>query len=480
MGEAYLKSAISCLNGLLSFIQKDCINWDGAHLTRAVWEEYAVKMERVPRRRRHLIAYSAITELYLPDYVESLDPALLSRIASYLLPRLPARFLEQHAKTSEIYAEEQRRRKEKSDVLAPLHTLLVALIQLRKQAAWRLLSVFRQACSRAEGGESLPLRFSYEDVQTSLNRHARTIAEVQLEKRTVVLEFLLWNRQAWIRSHPEEVGKTTRQYAMSKSAAYQPEREQYFVEFLGQPSELLWVGDLLAQGLLMRLNDPRSGPRLPERQEQHLRRRADACTFGALRGFCVTRPGLLTPPGGFGRWLALRYQAMLFDPEGLYRGILYGAALATIALTNGSRLAELLQVSADRFKGHPYEEKVGGQPTGKQRVIWLQYLLPKGKKTEAERQLFPISPQSYELLREIGTHLKETYGCIPTVCPHPDNTKAEDLGPERYLFQWAATSDGREGALSPGDVSVLIRLILHGLEFRTAQGEPFVVSAHLL
>jgi len=214
-----------------------------------------------------------------------------------------------------------------------------------------------------------------------------------------------------------------------------------------------------------------------------LHRLAYAQALRATKGFYCERPGLFTPSGGFGQWLAYTFQrtgAVLFDPESLYRACLFGAALTTLALTNGSRLTELLQVSADRFKGHPYQEKINGQATGKQRVIWLQYLLPKGKKTEAERQLFPISSQSYELLREIGMLLKETHGCIPTVRPHPENSKAEDLKPERYLFQWQATADGQDGALSPGDVSVLLRFILHGLEFRTKQGEPFVVSTHLL
>jgi hypothetical protein len=113
-------------------------------------------------------------------------------------------------------------------------------------------------------------------------------------------------------------------------------------------------------------------------------------------------------------------------------------------------------------------------------VIWLQYLLPKGKKTEAERQLFPISTRSYELLREIAMLLRETHGSIPVVSPHPDNTKVEDLSPERYLFQWGASSDGHDKAFSPNDVRVLLRFVLHGLEFRTRQGDPFVVSTHLL
>ena len=41
---------------------------------------------------------------------------------------------------------------------------------------------------------------------------------------------------------------------------------------------------------------------------------------------------------------------LVFAPEQLYWGCLYGATLATIALTNGSRVNELLQVSLDRRK----------------------------------------------------------------------------------------------------------------------------------
>jgi hypothetical protein len=54
------------------------------------------------------------------------------------------------------------------------------------------------------------------------------------------------------------------------------------------------------------------------------------------------------------------------------------------------------------------------------------------------------------------------------------------LKPERYLFQWAATSDGKHGILSVTDVQMLLRFILHGLDLYTAQGEPIRVTAHLL
>jgi hypothetical protein len=45
---------------------------------------------------------------------------------------------------------------------------------------------------------------------------------------------------------------------------------------------------------------------------------------------------------------------VLFEPESLYRGTLFAAALATISLTNGSRVSELLQVSASDLVPEPY------------------------------------------------------------------------------------------------------------------------------
>jgi hypothetical protein len=87
----------------------------------------------------------------------------------------------------------------------------------------------------------------------------------------------------------------------------------------------------------------------------------------------------------------------------------------------------------------------------------LQWLLPKGKRTEAERKLFAISEWSSYLLREIAQELKRAHqGRIPVVGPHPRNTKAEDLSPERYLFQWDASPDGKSGAFHPEDMASLL------------------------
>src|SRR5258708_19783427 len=164
-----------------------------------------------------------------------------------------------------------------------------------------------------------------------------------------------------------------------------------------------------------------------------------------------------------------------------------------LALSNGSRVSELLQVSWNKERritrtdtivligedGQPQRGNDGKSLT-KQVKLHFQHLLPKGAKTEEERQLFPLSKEALRLLGEIKMLLEKTYGDIPIVEPAHGNSKREHLKSERYLFQWDASPDGKVGALAQNDVSTLLRFILHGLDATTAQGEPIRVTAHVL
>ncbi len=172
--------------------------------------------------------------------------------------------------------------------------------------------------------------------------------------------------------------------------------------------------------------------------------------------------------------------AGLLDLAKDIRGTLYATALATLALTNGSRVSELLQVSATRFETIVVDEIRQQQPTGRKIGLLVQKLLPKGSTQESERQLFLVGEVAGRLLREIGQLLQATHdGVIPIV--HPTrSTKSEDLAPEPYLFQWAASRDGHLGLLSNEDVARLLRFLFHGLTFSTRTGKPIRIVPHLL
>src|SRR5260221_9735205 len=91
------------------------------------------------------------------------------RLSAYVLPPLPPRFMERHGAEQMLVGQSQQRRKERSDILVPLYHILVALIQLRKPAAERMVLAYREACQRAEAGEDLPLRFSYQERLPTVN-----------------------------------------------------------------------------------------------------------------------------------------------------------------------------------------------------------------------------------------------------------------------------------------------------------------------
>ena len=67
--------------------------------------------------------------------------------------------------------------------------------------------------------------------------------------------------------------------------------------------------------------------------------------LGFSKGCICSRTGLLSPGLHWLAEAAERRKELIFDYEGLYRGILYGTTFTMLALSNGSRLSELLQVS---------------------------------------------------------------------------------------------------------------------------------------
>jgi hypothetical protein len=430
---------------------------------RQIWD--LVVAEWTPSLSKHklLAVYDTLTSLHLRGYLEGLTIRDRAIWEAYAFPPLPAGFLHKHGQLKAAHLATRQRRREQVDVLVPLFPLLVELAYLRKQAAERLVKEFRRQRARAEAGEiELPHHFQYTDHAFTVSEDAATLADVKLIEREVVLPLTLWDRITWVEAHLDRYGYHTQLSWKQRVKAYAPENNLYFLQHTGEAADLLWCGDLIANRKLGNLVLKSEGKR--------------------YREFSSARPGLLTPLAGDSKWLrcAWREGEMLFEPESLYRGALYACALASLALTNGSRVSELLQVSASRFETLVVDELKNQQPTGRKMGILVQNLLPKGSRHESERQFFLIGDMAGRLLREIGQLLETTHqGMIPTVFPYRNN-KAEDLLAEPYLFQWAATDDGSYGMLSPDDVCRLLRFLFYGLTLTTRTGKPIRVATHLL
>jgi len=439
---------------------------------RSLWLRFMANRALRPGEAHWLTGYLAITDKYLPAYLESLAAPQRHALAPYVLPRIPMSVRDAiTALGAAVEANARRRRRAQSDVVVPLLPLLVELAQFRRQLARRLLTVYQTERGRVDRADvALPHQFAYHDRLRDLNEDAVTLAEVQVQERDVELSFTLWDRRSWVAAHPDRYTPHTTWLAQRRRDAYRDDANQYFLQYTGDPDDLLWFGQLLRLHLL------HDGVQQSAAQRVYLQ------AHGEVTAFRTHRPGLLSGEQRVAVWLthAARAEEILFDPEALYRGILYGAALATLAMTNGSRMVELLQVSASRFSELHVPELRGEHPTGRLLPILVQHLLPKGYRREEERQLFLIVEQAVPLLEEIIDHLEAAHGgAIPVIQPLRSN-KEHDLGPEPYLFQWKACPDGRRGALDQTDVNMLLRFLFHGVRLCTREGTRIRVTTHLL
>lgn len=450
--------------------------------TRDIWDRFVAERTLAGGELRLLINYHAFSSTHIRVHLERLNVRDRVIWERYALPELPAGFMEKHKIRGTYKAAATHRRKEQSDVLVPLFPLLVEIAQLRKQAAERLIKQFRRCRDRASAGEiTLPFQFQYVDHLFEVSREASTLSAVELTEREVTLSFTLWDRLSWVKEHWDEYGAETHKLWKRQKGAYAPDRNTYFLQYEGKAEDLLWCGDLIAD---RRLGQKHRLSAKAQTQEEKTQGQAqeEGTVSQVLKSFYVSRPALLSPAQNDSNWFNhnLRAHEVIFEPESFYRGALYATALATVALTNGSRVSELLQVSAKRFETLVVDELKDRQPTGRKIGILVQHLLPKGATRESDRQFFLISEMAGRLLREIGQLLEATHeGSIPIVQPY-ENSKEEDLFPEPYLFQWAASNDGRHGLLTTLDVGRLLRFLFHGLTFTTRTGKPIHVATHLL
>lgn len=346
---------------------------------REIWMRFVTGRQLAGGEVRLLTNYASVTAGHLRTYLEHLDEKHRLVLEAYVFPLLPARFLELHAQHKASVLAAQARRKEQSDVLTPLLPLLIEIAQFRKQAMERLYKAFCEARDQAQVGQiALPYHFRHTDRCITLTEDVPTIAAVSLVERPVTLVLTLWTRDTWVEAHPELYGHCVQWQRSRQLSAYAAEKEIYFLQYEGDLQDLLWCGDLLATWPVLAAPDSRS----------------DEAEYGNSRRWhtvlCLNRPGLLAPPKRSSVWFrhAMSAGAILFEPESLYYGTLYATALATLALTNGSRVSELLQVSATRFETIVVDETKQQQSTGRKIGLLVQKLLPKGYTQESERQLF--------------------------------------------------------------------------------------------
>ncbi len=493
---AYALDVDICVRSVLDLLQQRFGITTTQAITREMWEAWGRDTDHMRTLITRLRKYAAAVNHHLGDYRERLSREDLARIGHLLLPQLPKQFRYRYVPEAEQRAAAQRQRKAKTDVVSECATAILALMMARYPSMDRFIHWYRQQLEHIEAGRlSIPARLVYEDDQLDLPRQpgpdAVSVEDLQWRTSRVRLDLTIWRSYEfsqrrfadWIlRSEP---GTEERERAFKARASWKGRAREgvhadphaYFVE-VQSADEMPWFMGPVAQWHA-RLGQTRQGGGL----------QADS-SFG------IGQAGVGTPD----EWLVRSFAkliatdrkhgrrptaaGMCFDPEATYRGVLFGSAIVTLMLTADARIHEILQISVDRFV-KPVRVYVVKNPDGTPKrdpttnnivtdVIVEQRLLPKGRKRDDLRLQYDVSA-ARQHLQDMTRLLKAAHGGqVPVVAYSPRHPKAEQLGAERFLFQW----NGRH--LSPMTINSLIRLVLHGVVLVDRSGERIDVTSHLL
>src|SRR6266581_2498856 len=493
---AYVLEMDGAIRTVLDLLQQRFGITTAQEITLDVWEAWGRDTDLMRTLTMRLRKYAAAVNHHLGDYRERLSREDLAHIGHLLLPPLPKQFRYRFVPEAEQKAAAQRERKAKTDVVSECATAILALMLARYPSMDRFVRWYRQQIARIEAGElSVPARLVYEDDQLDLPRQpgpdAVSVEELRWRTSSVRLELTIWRpyefseRRYADRMQQTAPGTKARERAFQTCSNWKDrartgihaDPHAYFVEV--HPAEdMPWFMGPVAEWQARLGGGQWRGEALAD------------------RGMSTGHAGVGVAEEWFGNYLGHLIASdrqddvrpmvagLCFEPEAMYRGVLFGTAVVTLMLTADARIHEILQISVDRFV-KPVRVYVVKNPDGMPKrepttnriitdVIVEQRLLPKGRKRDDLRLQYYVSA-ARQHLQDMTRLLKAAHGGqVPVVAYSPQHPKAEQLGAERFLFQW----NGRH--LSPMTINSLIRLVLHGVVLVDRSGERIDVTSHLL
>jgi hypothetical protein len=492
----YDKEIDAAVRSVLDLVQEQFKIGAPREITLDVWEAWGRDTDLMRTLTIRLRKYAAAVNHHLGDYRERLNREDLERLGHLLLPPLPKQFRQRFVPEAEQRAAAQRQRKAKTDVVSECATAILALMLARYPSMERFIRWYRQQIECIEAGElNVPAHLVYEDEQLDLPRRpgpdAVSVEELRWRTSSVRLEltiwrpyeFSQWRYTEWIRqttpgtNECERTSGARHNWTDRTRAGIHANPRAYFVEAQLTETMPWFMGPVAGWHARLGRGQPQNGG-------------------PSNAGIGTGHAGVGTPE----EWLASYLghviasdrqrdlhptaTAVCFDPEATYRGVLFGTAAVTLMLTADARIHEILQISVDRFvkpvrvyivknrDGTPKRDPATNRIVTD--VIVEQRLLPKGRKRDDLRLQYDVSAARVHL--QAITHLLKSAhgGQVPVVPYNPSYPKAEQLGAERYVFQWNARH------LPPPAVNNLIRLVLHGVVLVDRSGERIDVTSHLL
>src|SRR5882762_8055126 len=268
-------------------------------------------------------------------YLRTLPKTEQDRYQQWIFPALPTDLYGRISRSGTLLAEQQQRRKEETDALAPHYARIRGESHLRWNQLKRLRDKYHEVVARVEARqETLPVSFSYEEQSAGLRLH-----------------FRLWDRYTFADKHADQYNAINRSRHRCKARNFAPENNHHFLEFIyaehvedgaTDPNALLWFGDLLRYRLLA--NGPILGnPERVQQAQEYLRNWGygeDEQDKALISPFRSEIAGLLAWPKGqhdFLREAEKRTKGIPFLIEPLYAAATFGLAILDFFTTTGAR-----------------------------------------------------------------------------------------------------------------------------------------------
>lgn len=385
---------------------------------------------------------------------------------------------------AQVQHDAKKNRKAATDAVVPSLPTIRAKSQLRLNRLTRVRQAYYDALKGLRSCNPCTLPFAYyydegEDKEQGIPPQER-------------LHFRIWDRRSFVLAYKDHYSVNSLKAVQNKTGAYSDENNRYFLEFVrGErlmgdgPPEGLWFMDLLRFQLLG--HGPRWGTEEEVRAKQEYLR---AWGYGdeekpgeKVRPFETQVAELLSWPKADG---AFMYDAqslaegVLIPVEPLYAAAMFGLLALDLFTTTGMRLNEAMQIrmAPDCLKRVTQPALPGAADQAPRERVCLM-LIPKGERRD-EPHPYYIGTEQLRLMQKTLHMLRENKGLtskdtLPGVPFSSENRRSFRFRKKQpYLFQYSSRH------LPPQAISACMKFILHGMAFKTQEGDNVVVTAHLL
>jgi len=480
----YLRTAQTFLQTIFKHFRiASMAEWNAERAMRASLACEVPEVHTLEQRLRFWAVYTSISN-HEQMWLRRLPDEDRRQYEAFVLPRIDPRDFKGLVPRVAAMVERKQRRKTETDAVLPHFIDIRTEAHLRFNRLMRVRAAYREALRilDEQGPSVLPLEFNVDeggDVERGLPPCER-------------LHFRLWDRRSFILTHRDRYSNSTVCDATSGRRTSADVRNRPFVEYVGAerllddaPAEGLWFADMVSRRVLG--NCPVNGT-VQQRHEREAWLREWGYTDENGRVYNCPLNGRVTGlltwgiSGGderFNEDAAIKTGAVLVPIDSFTAACAMGLLAVELFTTTGMRMNECMQVPLDPECFVCLEVPAPpGAHDQTPRLRWLFRLIPKGEREDKPADYY-IGSDTKKVLVTVCKLLQEHYRLqpgepLPEVRFDVNHARAHRFGPARYVFQYSRQ------AIPAGGITACMRFLLHGMLFRTREGQIVLLKAHLL